>query len=197
MRSPGVLLLVGVLALAGCRSPFTNVWEDTDWKGAPLQNVLVVGKEVDAVTRRDYEDAMVARLQEAGVAAAPSYRAVPDAITPDGIARAIAAGGHDGLIAARLIGVDERVRYMPSAQRAQMGPGRHGWRTWDGFAPGTWSVDRVARIETQVWSLSGEGTMIWAGSSDSVNPRDLSSVFRRLADRTVTTLQQVGILKPK
>ena len=137
---------------------------------------------------------MTARLQARRRCGALD-RAVPDEITPDAIARAIADGKHDGLIAARLIGVDERVRYMPSSRRAQMGPGRHGWRTWDGFEPGTWSIDRVARIETQVWSLAGEGTMIWAGTSDQVNPRNLSNVVQGLADRTVTTLQNVGILK--
>ena len=47
-----MLLLVSAVALASCRSPFTNVWEDPDWKGEPLQSVLVVGKEADAVTRR-------------------------------------------------------------------------------------------------------------------------------------------------
>ena len=166
MTLRALLFAIGALALASCRSPFSNVWEDPDWKGAPLQNVLVLGKDADAATRRAYEDAMVARLQSSGIQAAASHRSVPEPITPDAVTRAVAAGRHDGLIAARLIGVDERVRYMPSAQRAQMGPSRHGWRTWDGFAPGNWSIDRVARIETQVWSLEGEGTLIWAGSSE-------------------------------
>lgn len=191
-----LLLLVTALALASCRSPFTNVWADPDWKGEPLRRILVVGKEADAATRRAYEDAMVARLKEIGVEAEPSYRSVPDdEITPDLVARAIAAGKQDGMLAARLVGVDERARYLPGATRSTRGGGGPGWRGWHGFSePGTWRIDRVARIETQVWSLAGEGTLVWAGMSETVNPRDIPAVAATLADRTVTTLQSAGIL---
>jgi hypothetical protein len=191
------LLVVGAVALASCRSPFTNVWEDPDWQGPPLRHVLVVGKDADAATRRAYEDALSARLEAIGIEAEPSYRTVPDdQITPDAIGRGIAAGGQDGLIGARLVGVDERARYLPGVRRSTVGTTRHtGWRTWDGFAePGTWRIDRIARIETQVWVLAGEGTMIWAGSSEAVNPRDIPAVAGRLADDTVSALQKAGIL---
>jgi hypothetical protein len=55
-------------------------------------------------------------------------------------------------------------------------------------------VDQIARIETQVWSLEGDGTMIWAGSSETVNPRDIPDLASSLADETVETLQKAGIL---
>ena len=160
--------------------------------------MLVIGKEADAATRRAYEDALVARLQSIGVKAEASYRSVPDdQLTADAIARVVAEGGQDGLIAARLIGVDERPRYLPGVRNSTMARTRHtGWRTWDGFRePGTWRIDRVARIETQVWSLAEEGTLIWAGTSESVNPRDIPSVAASLAESTVTTLQSAEILR--
>lgn len=196
MKARALLLALAALALASCRSPFSNVWEDPEWKGAPRRNVLVIGKEADAATRRAYEDAVVARLAGIGVKAEASHRTVPDdQITPDAIARVVAAGGQDGLIAARLVGVDERARYLPGASRSTV-RGRHvGWRTWDGFGqPGTWRIDRIARIETQVWSLEGEGNLIWAGMSESVNPRDIPRVAASLAEDTVTTLQSAGVL---
>jgi len=55
-------------------------------------------------------------------------------------------------------------------------------------------VDQVARIETQVWALAGHGTLIWAGSSETVNPRDIARIARGLANHTVETLQKAGIL---
>jgi hypothetical protein len=195
MNARALLLVVCAVALSGCRSPFTNVWEDPEWKGEPLRKLLVIGKEADAATRRAYEDALVARLEEAGVKAEASHRSVPDGqITPDAVARALAAGGQDGLIAARLVGVDERARYLPSASRAGARSRHAGWQSWYGFEPGTWRIDRVARIETQVWSLSGEGQLIWAGMSEEVNPRDIPRAAASLADRTVRTLQSAGVL---
>jgi hypothetical protein len=194
MRRRALLLVVAATALASCRSAFTNVWEDPDWKGAPLRNVLVIGKEVDAATRRAYEDAMTERLVAIGIQAEPSYRTVPDEqLTPDAIARTIALGGQDGLITARLIDVDERMQHLPGVRRSSMGR----WRSWHGFDdPGTWRIDRVARIETQVWTLAAddESSMIWAGSSERVNPRDIPSLARSLAQQTVSALQSVGIL---
>jgi hypothetical protein len=161
-----------------------------------LQNVLVVGKAPDAAARRTYEDAMSERLRAIGVRAEPSYSEVPDAeITRESIGRVVAAGSFDGLIAARVIGVDERTRHVPtspSSARVRHG----GWGAWHGFEPGSRQVtDRVARIETQVWSLAGEGSMIWAGSSEAVNPREISTVARRLADQTVGELQGIGVLQ--
>jgi hypothetical protein len=188
-----VLVLVSAAALVGCAGRFVNTWLSPDWQGPPLRSVLVVGKAPDAASRRTYEDAMSERLAAIGVRAEPSHRQVPDdAITAEAIARAVEAGGHDGLIAARLVGVDERTRYVPGR------PGsvtvRHGWQRWDGFQPGSLRIDRVARIETQVWSLAGEGMLIWAGSSEEVNPRAIPSVARSLADATVGELQDLGVL---
>jgi hypothetical protein len=199
MTARALLVTLAALSLASCRSPFSNVWEDPEWQGAPLRNVLVIGKEADAATRRAYEDAVVARLAGIGVKAEASHRTVPDdQISPDAIARVVAAGGQDGLIAARLVGVDERARYLPGASRSTSRStvrSRQSWRSWDGFAePGTWRIDRVARIETQVWSLGDESALIWAGMSESVNPRDIPREAAALANDTVTTLQSAGVL---
>lgn len=185
-----------VLWLAGCASPFTGVWQDPDWKGQPLQRVLVVGKTADASSRRIFEDELTAQLEAIGVHAEPSHRRVPDdAITAEAISAAIAAGGQDGMIAGRLIGVEERARYVPGAMRS--GPSRTqlGWRSWGGFSePGTWRIDRVAQIETQAWSFADEGTLIWSATSESVNPRDVATLSRRLSEDIVNALKKAGVL---
>ena len=188
-----VLALASAAALiAGCAMPFVNTWLSPDWKGPPLRNVLVVGDAPSAVGRRAYEDAMSARLAKIGVRAEPSYRLIPgEKIDRETIARAVATGGQDGLIAARLVGVDQRERYVSTP----VSGGYVGWRTWSGFySTTTVRIDQVARIETQAWSLAGEGTMVWAGSSEKVNPRDVERLANSLADATVGELQKVGIL---
>ena len=136
---------------------------------------------------------MSARLAKIGVRAEPSYRVAPGEILErEAIARSVAAGGHDGLITAHLIGVDQRATYVPTGPVA--GP-YVGWRAWGGFyEPGYVRVDQIARIETQVWALAGRGTMIWAGASETVNPREIQSLASSLADATVTELQKAGVL---
>lgn len=153
----------------------------------------MIGKAPDPAARRAYEEALSRRLAAIGVRAEPSYHSAPEPLGPEAIARAVARGGQDGLIAARLVGVDQRIRYLPGA------PGsvawRHsGWRTWDGFEPGKVVTSRVARIETEVWSLAGEGAIVWAGASEVVNPRGIASVADSLAEATVRELQRAGVL---
>jgi hypothetical protein len=198
MRRLGTALaLVATATLAaGCASGFVSAWKSPEWSGPPLRNILVLGLTRDALARRSYEDAMVARLVETGVAAEPSYRKLPEALPErEANAAAMIAGGNDGLIGARLIGVDQRETYVPGGPVAGP-PGPYvGWRRWGGFyEPGYVKVDQVARIETQVWSLEGQGTLVWAGSSETVNPRDIARVARGLANHTVETLQKAGIL---
>jgi hypothetical protein len=197
MRRVGTALaLVAAATLAaGCATGFVSTWKSPEWSGPPLRNILVLGLTRDELARRSYEDAMVARLVEAGVAAEPSYRRLPGARPDrDAIAAAMIAGGNDGLIGARLIGVDQRETYVPGGPVGAPGP-YVGWRRWGGFyEPGYVRVDQVARIETQVWSLEGQGTLVWAGASETVNPRDIARVARGLANHTVETLQKAGIL---
>ena len=192
---PALRLATAVALIAGCTTPFVDVWKSPDWSGPPFRNVLVVGQAQSEVVRRAYEDALCARLAAIGVRAEPSYGLLPgEKLEREAIAHALAAGGNDGLITARLVGVDQRATYVPGSP-GPVAARQAGWRTWDGFyQPGTVRIDQVARIETQVWALPGQGTMVWAGSSEKVNPRDIPRVARALADATVSTLQKTGVL---
>jgi hypothetical protein len=197
MRLRTVLVLATTAALvAGCATRFVNVWKSPTWNGPPLRSVLVVGNTPDPLARRSYEDAMSASLAKIGVQAESSYRQTPgEVLEREAIARAVVAGGHDGLIGARLLGVDQRETYVPGGSGGSY-PGPYvGWRRWNGFSePGYVKVDQIARIETQVWTLEGHGTMVWAGSSETVNPREIPNLASSLADETVSTLQKAGIL---
>ena len=189
---PALALLAALLPIGGCATRFVDTWKSPEWSGPPLRSVLVVGNAPTELGRRAYEDAMGARLAEIGVRAEPSYRLLPERIDREEIARAVVARNHDGLIAARLVGVDQRATYVPGGPA--YGP-YAGWRAWGGFTePGYVKVDQIARIETQVWALAGRGTMIWAGASETVNPREISNLAGSLADTTVSTLQKSGIL---
>jgi hypothetical protein len=185
-------LVLAAAPIAGCVSPFTDVWQSPEWSGPPFRNVLVVGQARTEVGRRAYEDAVCARLAKIGVRAEPSYRLIHgEALDREAVARAVATGGQDGLITARLVGVEQRERYVSTP----VSGGYAGWRTWGGFYSTTSvRIDQVARFETQAWSLAGEGTMVWAGSSQKVNPRDVERVAGSLADATVGTLQKAGVL---
>src|SRR5262245_43601683 len=149
-----------LLLLPGCATPFTDTWMDPAWKGPPLRSVLVVGETRTEVGRRAYEDAMCERLARIGVRCEPSYRMIA-VLGQDEVARSVASGGEDGLILARLVGVEQREQLVSTP----MSGGHVGWRTWSGFySQTTVRINQVARIETQVWSVAGEGSMIWAGT---------------------------------
>lgn len=205
LARPIALLAAAAALLAGCASTseFVNMWKEPSFSGQTLSNVLVVGAGRDMLLRRGYEDAMVRELAAIGVKGTSSYTILPDEkIEKDAIVRAISEGRYDGVIAARLVAMDEKTSYVPGYVSTY--PGYYGgWGGWYGgwygatYSPGYMTTDTIARLETQVWDVRGEGKLIWAGMSESVNPQEAKNIMDEVAELTVSTLQRAGILPRK
>ncbi len=201
---PISLLVAGATLLTGCASSskFVNMWKSPDFTGT-LSNVMVIGVGRDNLLRRGYEDSMVREMAAIGVKATASYSILPDEkIEKDAILRAVSEGKYDGVIAARLVSVDEKETYVPGYVTTY--PGYYGpWGGWYGgwygttYSPGYMTSDTIARLETQVWDVRGEGKMVWAGMSESVNPQEAKNIAGEVAAITVETLQKAGILPKK
>lgn len=100
MRTPIATICLGLLA--ACTSTQHKVDNENlsdAWDGQPRSNLLVVGLYEEQGDRVSIESVLAARLTAQGVTASPSYQLVPDlAAGADSIARAIAEGGHDGVL---------------------------------------------------------------------------------------------------
>ena len=78
IRYAGAGVVLAVLVLTGCASTsLTGQWQSPGFGGPPLARLMIVGVANEAGPRRIFEDEFVAALKQAGVAAVPSYTAIP------------------------------------------------------------------------------------------------------------------------
>jgi hypothetical protein len=122
-RSPTfifALLLAAALSLTGCASSsrVVNQWTNPEYKGAlRLRRILVLGVSKQPSIRRTFEDRFVARLKKEKMDAVQSYLYIQE----DGEAAearlqsAVAQAKADAALIARLVRVEKKTEYSPSA----------------------------------------------------------------------------------
>jgi len=183
-----VALLV-LLAGVGCASQFqmTEVWKDPSFNSGPLRNVLVVGVRKDPVRRRLWEDAFAQGLKVRGVSATPSYQLFSDA-PPDtqDVIEAIRRNAYDAVLSSVRLPDEVQSTYVPGLITRQavteqdwLGRFHTYWR--DVQDPGHTETDEVRLIQTDIWTTSGGGRLIWSGTL-----RTLESVTGHAVGKAVT-----------
>ena len=105
---PRLLMLAVLVGLAACSSTrLSDVWRDPQYSGPPFRQVAVFVVGADDAVRRLAEDEIVRRLPM-NTRGMGGYGLVPDAERGD-VEKALGrlrAGGFDGAMIARLVGVD-------------------------------------------------------------------------------------------
>lgn len=201
-----VVLLAGILGLAGCASntSFTNTWRDPGTKSIEFTKVLAVAISRDEGLRRSYEDEMVRAIdaggRATGVAAYTMFSV--DEIRDTAAAKVKAtAAGIDGLVTMRLVGVDKEQRYEPGAAVVVGGPAYGYGGAW-GYYGGAWSTvytpgyvvtDKYVQIETHIYSLP-DNKLIWAGRSETVNPESVAGLVDETGQAIRDELHREGLL---
>jgi hypothetical protein len=191
------------LALVSCTGTrLSDVWRDQTYTGGPFHNVAVFVLGGDPAARRLVEDEVVRRLpmNTRGMA---SYGIVPETEQGD-INKArerIKAGGFDGLVIARLVGVEGQVPWSPgSLQQVPI-----SYRTLENYyVASTQEAERaralgpptVVRVQTNVYAVPSE-TLVWSAASQTFNPAEVRDVAGDVAKMMVEDLQKVGILSPE
>lgn len=183
------------LGIAGCATTtMQSTWADPGYAGGPMRKLFVMGQAMrDVTARRVLEDALVLRLQAAGVDAVPAWRSFPTE-TPVGessLSASIAESGAQGVLMARLVGVENQVNVRPTPIA---GPG-FGWY---GFYSGwytvpTVSVDQIVVMETTLFDARTK-RLVWSGTSETFNPSSAQKDAPGFADVIVTALGKAGFV---
>jgi hypothetical protein len=200
------LLTLALVLLGACAN---NTTFTSTWKAPDVAAVSPLGKTIVAVfvtreegSRRAAEDMMAADLTARGARGVPGYTILPS--PPDGQhidvdkARAqLKASGADAVVVMRVVGRDQRVTYTPgySVPTYYGGFGPYWGYGWGSvYEPGYLQTDTDVSVETQVYSLK-QDKLIWASTSRTTNPNNLSELLRDVADATTREMQRQGFLK--
>ena len=156
--------------------------------------MLVIGIAENDIKRRSFEDGFGAALEKYGVDAVPSYRILPDTgrLSKDSIQQAIRGRGFQGVIATRLVQIDEHEKYVPPTtyvKPSYYGRGLYGYygRSYEVVhEPGYTVYTTIVRLETHLYDASS-AELVWAAHSDTFNPKSIddgiASVTKELSKR--------------
>jgi hypothetical protein len=198
IRSLSVLaLLVGLAACSGTR--LSDVWRDPQYSREPFRQVAVFVMGADPAVQRLVEDEVVRRLpmNTRGIG---GYGLVPDAERGD-VAKAVErlrAGGYDGAMIARLIGVEGPTPWASGSLKQVP----VSYRTLSNYyvnaseeteRASALSAPTVVRVQMNVYAVESQA-LVWSASSRTFNPEETRDVAGDVARLAVADLQRAGIL---
>jgi hypothetical protein len=195
----GLAAVAAVLGLVACGggTRLTNVWRDPGYAGGPLHQVAVFVLGTDPAVRRLVEDEVTRRLPMStrGIA---GYGIVPAAEQGD-VDKArdrIRAGGFDGAVIARLVGVEGpqpwatgSLQQVPQSYRTLA----NYYSYQEAERSSVFSPPTIVRVQVNVYSVASD-TLIWSAASRTFNPAETRDVASDVARIMVEELQRVGIL---
>lgn len=197
------ILLLALAATAGGCAPtqFRDTWRNPEARGLSLasKTVVVSVQHADEASRRSAEDALVAKLVSRGARGIASYTLGGVEMRDTSVAKeAVRRAGANALLVMRLTGTRERVT-------STMGAGMMGdpffarpWGFWGAgwgmaYAPMVQS-EQIVTVETRLYQVADQSRLLWAGLSETTEPRRLDRMLLDVARRAVDEMRKEGLL---
>jgi hypothetical protein len=190
-------LLVGLASCSGTR--LSDVYRDQTYGAGPFHQVAVFALGTDPAIRRLVEDEFVRRLPMStrGIA---SYGLVPEAEQGDfeKARERVRAGGFDGVIIGRLVGVEGSVPWESGSLKQVP----ISYRTLENYYVASYQdAERastigpatVVRVQTNVYAVATEA-LVWSAASRTFDPAATRDVAGDVAKVVVEQLQKIGVL---
>jgi len=154
----------------------------------------------DEAFREGREETLAGELRERGVDCEAGHLVLPAKLAGDRVKsmERLKQRGIGAAILMRLVGDEERITYSPGM----------GWYTqpwypsFSGYWSYSWSAvydpgytwkDRIVTLETVIYSIENDG-LIWAGRSETANPKDIRKFVKDLIDATGKELRKAGLI---
>jgi len=204
-RTISVLAVVASGALAACATStsFKSSWRNPvaqSFSFSPEDKVLAVVVTDEQSLRHGAEASLARALTARGVQGIPSYTIIPQEMLADKEQSKAAAqrAGAVGAVVMTVIGQDKAL----SASTPVYGAGYYGsfWGSYWGWGwgyarPGYIRTDTLVYVETLVFDLRQQEALVWAGRSESTNPKNVDSFVQELVGKAARELRKQGLVK--
>lgn len=210
-----VLLILASASAAGAAVKFV-----TSYRAPGVPAIALSGQKVAAVffsqdtnARVSVEEALARQLTAIGVTGVASYRFVPkEAAGNKDLARDFfQRAGIKGVVALRVLGVDEQKSWEPSmwigsSYSSWWDYWGHGWGPGMGYGygpgygvsvgvgSGSIRTDVTFSVEAMVFGVE-TGQLGWAGMSETTNPKDAERFIKDLVGAMVKAMQSRGLIQ--
>ena len=195
---PAVLTVVFALIGGACIAPtnLTAVWKAPDAAAVKFQKVIVAAQTPDETRRRNIESYLAKRLSNAS----PSYSvlAADEVKSADKAKAKIVAGGFDGAVIVRYVGVTQQTTYVPGTSYwggapygSMYGYWGYGWGAV--YDPGYLVTDTVVSLETNVYAVASDA-LIWSSRSETISPGSIDELMESVVEATVKEMKRQKVL---
>lgn len=196
-----VVAVLAVAATLAAATKFKSTWKSPEAGAVTLagQKVAALVIDKDESLRVAGEEGLARELTERGLQGVASYRIVPKEELRD-VDKArgwYERSGVQGVVALRVVSDDKRKTWSPSVWATPYytsfwGYYGYGWGSL--YDPGYVRVDRVVALETLIYSVPKD-KLLWAGVSETDNPKDAASVIADVVKAAVRELQKQGLAR--
>jgi hypothetical protein len=194
-------VVIGLGVSLAAKTKFSSVWKAPD-----AGTMSFAGKKVAALVidkddslRVAGEEALVRELESRGMKGVASYRMVPkeELQSADKARVWYERAGVEGVVAFRVVNDDRRRTYVPATWTSTYYTslwGYYGYGWGAVYDPGYVRDQRVVSLETLVFSVP-KNTLVWAGLSETENPKDGAKVVTEVVKEAVKEMQKQGLAK--
>ena len=203
-------VILGVLILSACASTqnvrIDNSWINGDYRGDPLDKILVVGLGPNPANVKLWEDTFVQALTRKGHEATAAYTIFADlpktgdeAADLEAARHKIREMGFNGVILGKIRDVESGPVLQGGGVETVATPAFFSWTAF--YQPQVFSVqnrtrlvniDRV-RVETNIYSVGSE-VMVYTAMIDSINATDSNTAINGLVNAVIDDLRRRGVL---
>lgn len=203
-----VVLVAGLLS--GCATTkMMGEWRNPDAeKAGPYQKILVTAITSQETVRRPFEDAFGSALARFGAVGVSGYTLLPATKEADKeqLVEAVLKVGADAALVVRLVSKDTRSQTsVTTSGRAYWssdgyyGSYHSGWRGYyepPPFYEYEYEIEYdVITVEAKLFDVATE-KLVWAGSTETVNPRNLQQEIVAYSKLISKHLNKNGLLGP-
>ena len=176
------------------------------WRAPGVAQVSFAGKKVAALImsqdeslRVAGEEALTRELTSRGLQGVATYRIVPreELVVTEKARGWFEKLGVEGVVALRPVSADKVKSYNPGtwvtpSYGTLWGYYGYGWGSV--YIPGSARQDTVVVVETTIYSVP-RNELLWAGVSETKNPKQLASFIQDLASECVKELHEAGLAR--
>lgn len=199
--STWVMAALATTAIVAAAPKFTSVW-----KNPAAYDANFFGKKVAALVMTDDEglrmsgeEALTRELSSRGLQGVPTYRIVPreELKNPEKAKGWFERSGVEGVVVLKPVSAEKKTNYntgiwLTPYYSTLWGYYGGGWSSVYVIGPAT--QDRVVTVETMIFSVPANA-LLWAGVTETTNPKELPKFVKELAEASVKELHEVGLAK--
>ncbi len=208
-RRASLTLVACAVVVASVMLPAQSAKLRTSWAAPDAGPLDFAGKRVVAVAisrdlnlRMSAEEALAREITARGPVGVAAYRAIPAELLEDKdkaqewfTKTAVA-----GVMTMRVVNVDKETTsssmlwtssYYQSFDTYYM----NGWQTAAPMGPPRETT--TLAVETLLYHIAGGGKLVWAGTSETTNPKNVGTFVQGLAKAIVADLQKKKLVKKK